>query len=137
MPVQAPTTNGLEHRRAEVARHYLQGEPQHAIADALGICLGQVGRDLSALQAQWIQSASSSFAERRAQELAKIDHMEREAWQAWERSKRERGVTSSAKTTGDTTRVTAAVRKEDRVGDTEFLKVVQWCISMRCELLGV
>jgi hypothetical protein len=30
----------------------------------------------------------------------------------------------------------AAMRKEERDGNPEFLKGVQWCINKRCEILG-
>jgi hypothetical protein len=83
-------------------------------------------------------------------ELDRIDHLEREAWDAWERSKRHRLVSVSGieeKSTGSAaddrpaapteTRTREETRKTDQVGDPRFLEKVAWCIDQRCKILGL
>ena len=115
------------------------------IARQLGVCRQQIGYDLKVLQKLWQESALGDFNTKKAQDLAKIDHLERVYWQAWEDSKQIRETTTSTteKTAGQAdgsatpARLKAALRKEGRDGTPEFLKGVQWCINKRCEILGL
>jgi transcriptional regulator with XRE-family HTH domain len=79
-------------RRAEVARRYLQGEMQEQIAQSFGVTQGQISQDLKAIRAAWLASAVRDFDALKAQELAKIDAVEREYWLAWERSKKDKEI---------------------------------------------
>ena len=80
-----------------------------------------------------------------SKELAKIDNLEREAWEAWENSKKEKQK-SFNKTIYDgepkegqkpkikTNEASKTIEASD--GNSEFLKVVQWCIDKRLEIIG-
>jgi hypothetical protein len=89
-----------------------------------------------------LDSALINFNEAKANELAKIDNLEREYWDAWERSKTQK-ETKSSKAKPDPTdanvgRVTEQMEKtEDLLGNAAFLRGVQWCINKRCEILGL
>lgn len=131
--------------RVEIATLYLQGKLQFEIAQILstdqarGYTLTQqtISRDLKMIQRDWQRSTIVKFDEARAQELAKIDNLEREYWKAWERSKTEKKHSEKEKTEGVQLKEVTRVEKWELIGDHRFLEGVQWCINRRCELLGL
>jgi hypothetical protein len=136
-----------EHDLGRLAELYLRGHTQHEMARELGICRQQVGYDLKEVQKRWRESALGDINTKKEQELARIDHLERVYWQAWEESKKLRETTTSTteKTMGQAespsqqgpVRLKAAMRKQERDGNPEFLRGIQWCINKRCEILGL
>ncbi len=74
---------------------------------------------------------------KKAEELAKIDALERTYWKAWRRSCKDREVQTAEKVTGDTARSKAATRREGQSGNPAFLAGVERCIDRRCKLLGL
>lgn len=132
----------IAHRRQEVAARYLRGEYQTTIAQALGIDQAQVSRDLKAIRGLWLASAIRDFDAAKAQELAKIDEVERAAWVAWERSTQNKEVATQesggidAKTKKPILKK-AVLRKEGQSGNPAFLNTVLTCIERRCKILGL
>lgn len=125
-------------RRRRVAALYLRGDSQYEIARAVGVNQGTISRDLEAVRAEWLAAAVRDFDARRAEELARLDALETEAWAAWERSRAPAETTTAEKAeTADGTRSKASKRVEGRDGDPRFLQVVERCIARRCELLGL
>jgi predicted transcriptional regulator len=121
--------------RRKIADLYLQGWIQADIADELTISQQTVSNDLKALHGEWLASALMDFSEAKSQELAKIDRLEREYWQAWERSCEDaESVTQEGTAEGvDKVKKTS----KGQAGDPRFLQGVQWCIERRCKILGV
>src|SRR5262245_33047910 len=76
--------------RAELARLYLQGWTQARIGAKLGLSRQQIGYDLEAVRQDWLRSTLVDFNARKAEELARIDQLEREYWSVWEASKGDR-----------------------------------------------
>ena len=76
----------IEDDRREIASLYLQGKTQQAIAERLSMTRQMVGYDLKAVQRRWREDTSRNLDEDKAQELAKLDELERTHWQAWEDS---------------------------------------------------
>jgi hypothetical protein len=72
--------------RAEIARLYLQRRTQAEIAAQPGMSRQQVGYDLGAVRQGWLESSLTDFNARKAEELARIDRLEREYWDAWQAS---------------------------------------------------
>lgn len=136
----APKRTPVQRERdlADLAALYLQGKTQVEIAERLEVSQQQVSYDLKILQKRWQKSALRDLDAAKAEQLAKIDEMEREAWRSWELSKEtyEQTVTEKV-TTGEAARLKAYMKKEDRIGDPRYLQVVQWCINKRCEILGL
>jgi hypothetical protein len=133
----APSRLQVQQRRTTVARLYLQQRTQGEIARELGINQGTVSRDLKAIQTEWQRQRLDDFQHAKFRELARIDRLEREYWDAWERSCRERAQTVQEKTTapsGD--RFKAGTRSEGRDGNPEFLRGVERCVEMRCKIIG-
>lgn len=127
-----------EQQLPEIARRYLQGETQAAIAEALELTQQTVSNDLREIRSRWRESSVRDFDEAKAQELAKIDLIEAEFWQQWERSKElkrtrkhEEGVTER----GDLIKMT--VIEEQRCGNPVYLNGVMSCVERRCKLLGL
>ena len=131
--------------RVEIATLYLQGKRQFEIAQILStdqareytLTQQTISRDLKMIQRDWQRSAIIKFDEARAQELAKIDNLEREYWRAWERSKTEKKQTVKQRTEGAELKELTRVQEWEAIGDHRFLEGIQWCINRRCELLGL
>jgi hypothetical protein len=124
--------------RAEIARLYLQRRTQAEIAAQLGMSRQQVGYDLGAVRQGWLESSLTDFNARKAEELARIDRLEREYWDAWEASQRERETSTTEQTSDDDgQRMRASLRKVGQTGDPRYLAGVQSCIEQRCRLLGL
>jgi predicted transcriptional regulator len=124
----------VAHRRMQVAELYLKGLSQPAIAEQLGVSQPTVSGDLKAIQQQWRASDIRNFEERRAMELQKIDLVEREAWDAWERSKK---PAQSATVTGAGNGQHTRKSVKNQIGDPRFLEQVNKCISQRRDLLAL
>lgn len=139
------TKTQIKKDRATIARLYLQGKLQVEIAERLDLTQQQISYDLKIIRKQWLDSSIRDFDELRSQELAKIDNLELEYWEAWQRSLEPKKM-ESYKTVGDGTQDNtgrekivkgeAVAKEETRDGDPRFLQGVQWCIERRCKLLG-
>ena len=128
-----------------IAMMYLRGETQASIAAQVGVSTRMVGKYLEQIEKEWRQSALRDFDDLRGIQLAKIDELEREYWQAWERSQKPKTRTRQEvtprkdKETGATKMVADKVIKEvsESVGDPRWLDGVQKCIERRCKMLGL
>ena len=69
-----------------LVRNYTSAE----IARQLGISGKKVASYINSIREEWGQLTSSNFKEFQAQELIKLEQIEREAWIAWESSKKSR-----------------------------------------------
>ena len=118
---------------------YLQGWLQVDIADELGLDQSTISRDLQHLHKEWQQSALIDFDEAKAQELAKVDRLEREYWVAWKHSQKDTETMRQEGTKkGDSIEPEKLIKiAKGQVGDPRFLNGVQWCINKRCEILGL
>lgn len=121
-------------RRADVSRLYRRGMSQPEIARQLDVAQSTISYDLKALRKDWLEKAGTEFSAAKAEQLAKIDHLELVAWQDYEASKSERTETQ---TSASGERKQARIKKVQRDGNVEYLRIVQWCISERCKILGL
>lgn len=126
-----------EDRRRQTAALYLQGKWQSEIAQILGVHQTQVSYDLKFLQRRWYQESVADIAQRKAIELQRIDKIERECWEAYERSKQPREVTVTEATEGAHPGRKATLRKEGQVGDPRFLTEIGKCVDRRVAILGI
>jgi hypothetical protein len=127
----------VNHRRHQVAELYLGGKYQVEIARLVGVSQQQVSLDLKAVQRAWLASSIRNFDEVKAEQLAKIDRIEREAWSAWERSLQVREVTVQEVIEGEHRTHKVSRRKEPGGGDPRYLQIAQRCIDQRIDLLGI
>jgi hypothetical protein len=111
---------------------------QVELAQRIGVNRSTISRDLRVLNARWKESGVRDLDAAKGQELDRLDQLEREAWQAWEKSKGAHETTTTEQTsTGAGERVKAAIRKDEQCGDPRYLAVLQWCIEQRSKLLGL
>ena len=131
----------IERDRRDIANLYLQGWTQHRIVDHLNahrpydLSRQMISYDLGRLRKQWRESALIDIDEAKARELAKVDRLEREYWQAWGRS------CLDAETTREETDREGGWKRTDthkgQSGDPRFLAGVGWCVEKRCDILGI
>lgn len=141
------TDDELRRDRAVVASLYLKGHTQRDIAQHLDeerdydYYRQKVNNDLKQIRKRWEQSALMDFHQRRAEEIARIDQLERKYWEAWEASKEEQEEYTRKVEPDEDGDMTEAYRKQTvkdgEAGDASYLKGVQWCIDKRCEILGL
>ena len=135
------STAQLARDRRREAELYLQGWLQADIGAELGINQTTVSRDLKVIQADWLKSALIDFDKAKAQEIAKVDALERTYHQAWLHScedtetVKQRGKPGEAP--GQVHTNTVERTRKEQVGDPRFLNGVQWCIEQRCKIIGI
>jgi hypothetical protein len=129
----------IESRRTQVAGLFLRGVKRQAeLAERVGVDRSTVSRDLKVLNARWKEAGVRDLDAAKGQELERIDQLEAEYWDAWERSKKAHETTTTEQTTSaDGERLKAGIRKEEQCGDPRYLAGIQWCVDKRCEILGL
>lgn len=124
----------LLQRRRQVAERCLEGWTQREIAEHLGVAQASICQDLKQIRAQWRASAVRDFEAARALELAKLDHLERAAWAAFERSQK---PLQTAVVSGQNQERQTRRSVKNQHGDPRFLEIVQKCLAQRRTLLGL
>ena len=67
-----------EQRRKEVARLYLHGNSQRAIAEILGVGVATVNRDISYIQDEWKKTQLETMDNAIAKQLTELDFMRKQ-----------------------------------------------------------
>ena len=134
MPPRRIKPAALLLRRHQVADLYLQSWTQAQIADHLGVSQTTICDDLKQVRKQWRESAVRRLRPGAEEELLKLERIEREAWAAWERSKK---PSQAATTSGEPGDQKTRRQMKDRYGDPRFLEQVNKCIASRRALLGL
>lgn len=122
------------------ANLYLEGKTQQEIALKIGVTREQINYDIRAIRKVWQSEMAAALDARKAEELARIDKVEAEAWSAWHNSKQATKETIRvAKGGPDDTKVVHEAREKstERDPDFRFMLIVQWCIEARIKLLGL
>ena len=137
-----------------ISERYLTGMTQTKIMHELNAARkgqyelsdSQIYVDVDTLHKRWIVAYLDNFDELKAKELAHIDRLEREYWEAWEQSKNKieevesesiqdkQGSNRNAEPSYARTRVKK--KETNRDGNDRFLAGVQWCIEQRCKIFG-
>ena len=128
----------------EVAELYCQGIPQQKIATILAntrdytLSQSQIAYDINTLLERWKQQSNKPINEHIAEELARVNNLERTYWNAWKKScgSKQSTIKESINSGKDSKRK-ASAKVEEMMGNPSFLTGVQWCITKRCELLGL
>lgn len=117
---------------------YLKGSTQAEIAKAIGVSRVQITQDLKEVRAWWKDRTAFDLDEFKAEQLAKLDNLERELWQAWDESKKPTISSTVSDTTAGANPGRTRSRKEiTSAGDPRFLAQIQDCIDQRCKILGL
>jgi hypothetical protein len=137
MAHQRRPTTLRNQRLAQVAECFGQGMPLVQIAETLEVTPTQITRDVKLLNERWLASATIAFDVYASQQLAKLNLMEWEYWQAWLASKAD-DETSMSKQKGLSDEGKEVwVRKRRQCGNPAFLDGVMNCVRERCKLLGL
>lgn len=129
--------------RRVIAERYLRGDRQSDIARDLNLSQQQVSYDIRLIHDAWLRDTISNFNILKARELAKVDHLECEAWRAWECELPESNKTETRKRNVKTKRESkesAEARKliiKLKARDPRYLQIVGDCIDRRRKILGI
>ena len=123
---------------------YLQGKTLKEIAEIVSnrdgpdcdytLSYVTISNDLRKIRGKWLESALLDMDKIKAEELAKIDRLEREYWEAWHASLAPEQMTQTKEKTDD---VETTSRTRTQSGDARYLQGIQWCINRRIELFGL
>ena len=135
-------------RRALIAEFMLKGCTSTnmlvaALADnGVQASAATVAKDVGLVLRDWRASSIRDLGLARMAECEKISQVEREAWKAWELSKRDFKRTRKRKTVvydqddgSEGEEIQTDVEQRD--GDPRFMQLILDCIKRRCALLGL
>lgn len=128
---------------ARVAELYLKAIGVQAIGQDIGVSTQMAINYVKELEKRWKASAIRDFDQAKGIELAKLDHLEQQYWDAWERSCLEHTeshtIVEPKMVDGKEvpTRKRQTIKKIEEVGDPRFLDGVYKCIDRRIKLLGL
>ena len=152
MPAGKRNNVQLERDRDYSWGEYLKGVPVQEInkrvnaraqAENLGYTISRpvTYDDITARLAEYRKESEAVLNDQVQIELAKVNKLEQEYWEAWERSKTakrrteiEGGEMVGSNITGGTVKKRTT---EQIFGDPRYLEGVQWCIERRCRMLGL
>ena len=140
-----------EEQLLQIAGMHLEHLSQRDIAAKLGLSQSQVSRDLKEVERLWQSSHQQDMAALQAEELSRIDHIEKTAWAAWRRSCEPEETQSQEKSTSESdagngdispkerqkSTLKASVRTKGRHGSQGYLKIIMECRKERRKLLGM
>jgi hypothetical protein len=157
---QKRTAAQRERDLAEIAQLYLAGGSQREIMEVINanrdynISRQMVGKDIKLIWERWKETYLRDFNELKMRELAKIDKLEAEYWEAWEDSCQDfmsvekyevndkvahgqKAASEEAELQDSYQRVRTTTKKEKRTGDPKYLEGIRKCINDRCKILGL
>jgi len=116
---------------------YIQGKTQIQIAHELGMNQSTISRKLKKIREQWKENRLQNIDAFKDRELARIDRLELEYWEAWIRSCTTRTEKSIKKKEGKGVEKESSLKTYERDGNPSYLEGVERCIKLRMELLGL
>lgn len=126
----------IDKRRLQVAELALKGCRQIEIAERLGVAQATVSLDLKRLRAKWQASAAADIQRVIARQFDKLALIEREAWDAWERSKQPSHV-SVVYRGGEHEPTKMRQTLKHPTGDPRYLEQLLKCLAATRELIGL
>ena len=137
----------IEDRRARVASYKVQGlsmrqtiaamtKEKHVNPDTgKPWNLTTIKEDVDYLTARWKEEALRDITEVKANELAKLDRLEAEAWAAWERGIGRKQVRISK--VGGKEGPSTTLKTEVLNGDPRYLAIILDCQQRRAKMFGL
>lgn len=133
--------------RTRISELYLAGKQQAEIGVIAGeefridkqpMSQAAISKHLKAIRLEWRTQRAELIDKKIDLELARIDQVEKEAWEGWKRSIGKIKTTRSKSGSGPNGAVSEDVETiEHQAGDPRFLSVIQDCVKKRCEILGL
>jgi len=118
-----------------IAQHYLQGVSLKAMSEQLNVGYATVKNHLASLREEWKQKALFDFNLAKAEQLARIDEIERVSWENFHRSVD--GSTSTTTIRSDKSASKMKTKTKPSVSDAKWLDKIQWCVEQRAKILGL
>lgn len=123
---------------SQIAGLYVRGYSPDQISRRLGCNPAEVKRCLSIARKHWRKRATKAYDDLLAHEVAKLDEVERAAWDGWDRSLREEVQAVSEESEGPKgPTVKTGTRRTTKAGSPAFLATITATVKQRCELLGL
>lgn len=137
-----------------IAQEHLRGSSVLEISSKLSLPIELVEKDLQYYRERELSPAKFvNLSAVKARELAKIEMIERAAWDGWERSRLKKRKTSASNVEHERTsklldklgnpvsrkdsKTEKKVSEVDQAGDPRFLAIVERCIDRTCKILGI
>lgn len=121
--------------RETIAALRLRKKTLAQMAEATGLSVMTVRRELKALMGEWQVAAAEDIAAIKARDLQQLEEMERETWAEWERSKldwQKRMAESDGKD-GKKSKVETG----GQCGDPRYMNVLLGIQERRAKILGI
>ena len=122
--------------RQMVARLSLEGLSTHKIAEKMNVSQRTVCRDLDVIRREWRERSVEMLDEVKARELAKLDRIEAEAWEAYWRTTTNKEKRVVERRPGPKGGDYTKIETEGQAGDPRFLKIILDCQERRAKILG-
>lgn len=128
----------IQERRLKAWELYIRGESPNQISQLLSVDPETTKMDLKALPKEW-EDKIRTLDEQRLIELNRLEAIEGELWQAWEKSKLDKEVRTEVTMTGGQSGggSSSSVQVSGQVGDVRFLTEALKCMDRRARLLGL
>lgn len=120
--------------RETITALLLEGHTQSEIAKKLHMTASMVSYDMHVIIEEWRKKTAINIDQIKIKELDKIDHREKEAWEAWHKSKEEVKKHTKITRKGDVQTIETI---ETKCGDPRYLEAIARCSKDRRELLGM
>lgn len=125
---------------SELSICYRKGWSGPRMAEKFGKSTRMIRADCRLLDQRFLENQVSNVAHRRATEVAKIDLVEGEAWNAWDKSREDAEVRTQkmrkAEAGAQGMPVEATIRTEAQAGDPAYLRLVLESIRDRRKVQG-
>ena len=118
-----------------VAQYYLQGRTQNDMVEAFNVSHSTVKKYLKELREEWKEKALYDFSLAKAEQLARVDEIERVSWEGFHKSVK--GSTSTTTMKSNQTNTKMRTKTKPSVSDTKWLDKIQWCVEQRSKILGL
>ena len=125
-------------RRLKVSEMYRRGISQAEMSRRLNVSPGTISEDVHALLAQWQEHTMFNITARIVEELEKINKREADCWDALEKSRQPKRMSSASKTVdaaGGVTTTAGATQVERLEGDPSWMARLEKCTEHRLRIL--
>lgn len=115
----------------------LRGRSLRQIAAQIGIAHSCIVAEMKLIRERWREDYTAKADEHITRELAKLERMETEAWDAWERSQAAAVTKRTRREDGLVAKTINEVTSTDQVGNSVYLQLAHDCMKSRRKLLGL
>lgn len=125
----------LAQRRALEAELYLKGYSMSDISERVGVTTATVSRDIKAIRQAWVEAQIEYIGESVSRELDRLDMIESEAWQAYERS--QSPIVTTVEREGKRYGLINLEGGRTLSGSAKWLEIALRCHERRCRILSL